>query len=133
MEEMRQLLQDYLDGKLPSEQFVLQYIRLAGKFRDEQYEFIAKSPALGEQLRALFRQKIRGEISEENYQAKWHPLIDLLGPVTLKPYSKADEALSHLFVEADAYRENPEHREPGLNIGDEELRAVVEETLKSLD
>ncbi|MCA9887812.1 MAG: hypothetical protein KC546_05545 [Anaerolineae bacterium] len=132
MQEIKHLLHDYIVGGLSSEEFVIRYLALARSLRDETLMALDNFPDIKEKLHRLSLENYKGTISELDYGEKWVYLTDQLGAVRIKPYSDEEKILSHLFVEADAYRENPEDREPGLHIGDTELRAEVQKALELL-
>lgn len=132
MEQVKQLLRDYLDGKLTSEEFAIQYLKLARKLRDETRESLNQLPGLRQKLDQLFADRFNQVISESEYENRWHDLTGPLSGVTVKPFSEEDEILSHLFVEADAYRDNPADRQAGLHIGEDELRIQVAKALERL-
>jgi hypothetical protein len=133
VQEVIQLLREYLAGNLSSEEFVIQYLALARILRDETLAALDKSPKVNQQLERVSMKHHKGKISALEYAEKWKYLTSQLEEVRVKPLSKEDEVLSHLFVEADAYREDPEEREEGLHIGDAELRAEVQKALEMLD
>lgn len=132
MQEVKQLLREYIVGDVSSEEFVIRYLALVRNLRDETLSALNRSPELKEQLDRLYTEYLKGEISEVAYKEKWRYLTNQLGELRLKPYSHEEKIISHLFVEADAYRENPEFREEGLHIGDTELQAEVQKTLDML-
>lgn len=131
MGEIKQLLENYLAGKIDSENFVIQYLALARQLRDETHEALNKYPELRDQLSQLFVKRFEGLISQQEYGQKWHQLTSKLD-IRVKPASAEEGILSHLFVEADAYREDPEDREEGLHIGNIELREQVIKALQML-
>ncbi|MBA3867564.1 MAG: hypothetical protein H0X30_00265 [Anaerolineae bacterium] len=136
MNEIKRLLNDYLNGLIPSKDFVTQFLALAGRFRDEALDLLSKNPELSTKLEKLFAKHVEGTISESEYQEQWQNLIVQTkqgAEISIKPYSLEEEIISHLFVEADAYREDPKDRRKGLNIGDDELRTEVERTLEALN
>jgi hypothetical protein len=133
MQEIKQLLENYLAGKVDSENFVIQYLSLARLLRDETQAALDKFPGLSDQLSGLFVKRFEGLISQQEYDEKWHQLTSQLGEIRVKPGSKEDEILSHLFVEADAYREDPESRDEGLHIGNIELKEEVVKALQMLE
>lgn len=132
MQEIKQLLREYIIGSNSSEEFVIRYLALARNLRDETLMALDKSPEIKEQLDQLLVKRSKGTISELEYEEKWIYLTNQLEKVRVKPNSKEEKILSHLFVEADAYRENSEDREPGLHIGDTELKAEVQKALAIL-
>lgn len=132
MDEMRQLLRDYLDGKLASEDFVMQYIKLADQIRDEVWQAFDKKPWIKEEIRKLAKQLSQGQITSQACFEERERLVSQLEPTRVVPFSREDEVLSHLYVEADAYEEDPQYRVEGLNIGEDELRAEVQKALDVL-
>ncbi|MAU10070.1 MAG: hypothetical protein CL607_09635 [Anaerolineaceae bacterium] len=133
MQEIKQLLHDYIVGVVSSEEFVIQYLALARTVRDKTWMVLDKSPEVKEQLYQLSVDRFEEKISELEYQQKWEYLTNQLEKVSVKPYSKEEKILSHLFVEADAYKENPEDREAGLHIGETELRTEAQKALDVLN
>lgn len=133
MQEIKQLLNKYLQGGISSEDFVIKYLALARILRDETLAALSKSPEIDEQLDWLLEKRFKEAISKSEYEEKWTYLTNQLVPVRVKPYSNEEKILSHLFVEADAYRENPEERESKLHIGDTELKAEVQKALEMLN
>ena len=132
MDEMRQLLRDYLDGKLASTDFVMRFFKIAQPMRDEVWRLVDKA-GISEALTELTKQRIPDQISVEAFTEQWYELMSKVeGPSELLPHSKEQEVLSHLFVEADAYEEDPAERVEGLNIGEDELRAEVQKALDVL-
>lgn len=133
MQEIKQLLNKYLQDGISSEDFVIKYLALARILRDETLAALSKSPEIDEQLNWLLEKRFKEAISKSEYEEKWTYLTNQLEPVRVKPYSNEEKILSHLFVEADAYRENPEERESKLHIGDTELKAEVQKALEMLN
>jgi hypothetical protein len=129
MEKVKQLLQAYLNEELTSEEFVTQFLNLWRKMRDEVYVALEIRPNLKHKYNKLSERYHAGKISQADYLLKLQELIPSIANCEMKPNSKEDEILSHLMVEADAYRENPEDRQAGLHIGDAELK---DEALKAL-
>ena len=132
MEEIKQLLRDYLAGNLDSEEFVVQYIDLSRKIWDEQRVGLNKKPRIRDQFDQLVATRDKGAISQRKYLEKWKLLAAQIEEIELKPYSKHDEVISQLRDKADAYREDPAERVVGVHIGDAELKAEVEKALNLL-
>ncbi len=96
MEQVKQLLRDYLDGKLTSEEFAIQYLKLARKLRDETYEALNQIPGLRQEFDQLFADRFNQVISESEYEKRWCDLTESLSGVTVKPFSEEDE-ICHIF------------------------------------
>ena len=133
MEKVKQLLLAYLDNEISSEQFVMRFLDVWRKMRDEIYAALEIQPHLKQEYNKLGEKYHAGKISQADYLLKVQELIPSIANCEMKPNSKEDEILSHLMVEADAYREIPEDRQAGLHIGDAELRDEVLKALQQLE
>jgi hypothetical protein len=132
MEHIITLLGDYVEGKVSSATFVDQYMKAWKELRDEVSERIESIPGLPEQIAELSKRRLDKRISGEDFKRQHQKLVAQIGETRLKPFSEVDAILSHLFVESDAYREDPEDREPGFNIGEDELVAEAKTALVKL-
>jgi hypothetical protein len=132
MDEIKQLLRDYLAGMLDSEEFVVQYLSLAQKLWDVQRVGLNRKSRIRDQFDQLVAQRDKGAISQRKYLEKWKLLAAQIEEVELKPYSKEDQTLSHLWNVGNNYREDPKERQAGGYIGDDDLRAEVEKALDQL-
>jgi hypothetical protein len=125
---MKLLLRTFLDGHFEPDEFVDLFFTQASVLRDLVWSIIKTHPTFGPISQAFKERKI-GVQEFEAQQSNFLASLD----ETQRTLIDADRPLSHLWVDADAYRSDPDEREPGLHIGDDELRQVVEETLAILE
>jgi hypothetical protein len=124
-------MREYLLGTLNPQQFVERYGQLWRAIRDQQIASIEGQEEIGTALQELKAQILAGVISPDEYQLASSELFARVEGVSVAPGSAPDEILSHLFVEANAYEEDPEFRE-SYQIDEDALRSAVFEAFESL-
>ena len=132
MKQIIQLMEDYLADQIDAEPFIIQYISLVREIRDMLWDVTEKNPKITNKLEHLLSKRERGKISDERHKTEWDKLVQQLDDIPVYPYSKEEQAMMHLFVEADAYRDDPTERIKNLHIDEDELKTVVRQTLDIL-
>jgi hypothetical protein len=129
MEQVKQLLRDYLAGKMRSQTFVRQYSALFRQLKDEAAQAVQNVPGLKKQLDDLCAAFDKGKLSQRTFDENCQRLVAQIGDVTLKPCSMEEDILTHLRIETEAYRRDPAERLEGWHVGGDELRAEVKKAL----
>ena len=124
-------MQEFLRGTLNPQHFVERYAELWRAIRDQQIRAIDSQEEVRDALQELKAQVIAGVISPDEYQRASSEQFALVKDVSVAPGSDPDRILSNLFVEADAYEEDPEYRE-SYQIDEGALRSAVLEALRCL-
>lgn len=132
MEKIKSLLKDFLDGKLKPMDFVDQYLAYARFIRDEQTSFLAGHPLISLALQKLALRYYKHNMPEDEYFEKVDHLLSTF-ELRVPPYSRQEVIISHLFVEADAYRDPDDYPDPPLTIDEKTLRDEVQKGLDELN
>lgn len=130
-EQILERMQEFLRGTLNPQQFVERYAELWRAIRDQQIGAIDNQEDVREALQELKAQRIAGAISPDDYFQASSELFASVKNAPVAPGSEPDRILSHVFVEAGAYEEDPEFREP-YQIDEDALRSAVLEALQNL-
>ena len=129
LNEVRTLLRDFLDEKISAGEFETAFFPAVRILWDISQELVNADPDFA----GVYRTVIEGSITPEEFAVQCKDFMAGLAGIEYIPFSEKDEALGHLWVEVDAYREDPSEREQGFHIGEDELRQVVRETLAILE
>lgn len=125
------VMQAFRDHKLSAGDFVSRYSELWEALVKEQDDAIARHPVAGSALRELSEQLRYSEITSEGYTRKAQEQYGLLDGLSVRPGSLASKTLSHVSVEADAYRDD-EIGQDDSHLNADELREVVRQALSEL-
>jgi hypothetical protein len=125
------VMQAFRDRELSAGDFVSRYSELWEALVKEQDDAIARHAVAGGALQEL-RELLRySEITAEAYTRKAEEQYGLLEGLSIRPGSLASKTLSHVAVEADAYRDDETgHNDSHPNA--DELREVVRQALGDL-
>jgi hypothetical protein len=132
LRDIHALLRAFDNSALSAAQLVERYMALWRELVDEQDTAIAAHPAIGDALNDLRQRLSDGAISAAQYADLVRQQYALLDGVRLRPDSPEAQALDQLYVEADAFRDEPETQaEPSISA--DELHASVRRALEVLE
>jgi hypothetical protein len=132
LQDILNVMVAFRDNRLTPAQFVTDYMAHWKALRDEQDRAIARHPTVGPALRSLSEKFQSNVITPEHYWEGVQEQYARLDDVRLRPGSNAAEILDHVFLEADAYREEPDA--PGEPyISGDDLHETVRQALHDLN
>jgi hypothetical protein len=129
LEQIKTLMRDFLDRKISAGEFEMVFFPTTRVLWNISEQIMDADPIFAPIWKAFTGRSM----SSEEFESHQKSFIARWAGISHIPLSEKDKALSHLWVEVDAYRADPQDREPGLHIGEEELRQVVQETLMILN
>jgi len=130
-EKAIEIMQMFLREAMPPHEFISKFFDLWHEIRDQQDEAIERQGDIRQALRQLDEDILAETISPEEYEQSAHEQLAKVRGASVRPGSSTDRILSHVFVEADAYEEDPELRDL-YQIDEYTLREVVREALEDL-
>jgi hypothetical protein len=129
MEEILELLEQFIAGKLAAADFARRYNILWREVSDEQRHALNTSSEVKQAYERLWLQRDFRMINEAQFEQEARKLFRDLCRVV--PGSKTDRVINHLMVEADAYVPNAAER-TSYQLGEAELLAEAQKALNEL-
>jgi hypothetical protein len=125
------LMRAFDENRLSAQDFVEQYSDLWNALAREQDDAIARNPDVARALSELRDKHNFAEITDAAYSERVQQQYALLEGLRLRPGTDRSRTLSHVFVEADAYREDAEAG--GIHATADELHEEVRKGLEALE
>ena len=129
MEDILELLEQFIAGKLPAADFARRYSVVWREVSDEQRHALNTSPEVKQAYERLWLQRDFRMINEAQFEQEARKLFRDLCRVV--PGSKTDRIINHLMIEADAYVPNAAERNT-YQLGEAELLAEAQKALDEL-
>lgn len=131
LREVVDVMTAYRDAQITPDEFIERFSALHYAMMREQDAAIAAHPVVAPKLAELREQLRYDEVTTDGYLEKVRALYDMLPPMKLRPGSREAVILDHVFVEADAYRDEIDEDDDQFITADE-LREVVRQALDDL-
>jgi hypothetical protein len=129
MDELLELLEYFVLGKLSASDFVKRYSVLWREISDEQRHALNTSPNVKQAYERLWLKRDFRLIDDAQFEREARKLFAQSCRIT--PGSKADRTINHLMIEADAYVADAAERS-SYQLGEAELLAEAQKALDEL-
>jgi hypothetical protein len=129
MEEILELIEQFIVGKLSAADFARRYNILWREVSDEQRHALNTTPEVKQAYERLWLQRDFRMINEAQFEQEARKLFRDLCRVV--PGSKTDRIINHLMVEAEAYVPDAAER-TSYQLGEAELLAEAQKALDEL-